>query len=222
MPTLPLQFYDPEGEPLDSGNVVEITDVVSEGLQRLIPEYQETPRVQAWISSFLKEAQGIETTVFDLWELNLNLDLATSEGLNVIGRILLEARDGRSDDDYRRSLRVRVLVNRSQGRLEELIAIVFLFDDVEGETGAYVRIQDVPNAAIEVRSVRTPINPRGELDKRLRLAKAAGVNLVTMIHPGGPTGSFKFIRVADYPEKNTTEGFSHSTVTGGAFASVLA
>lgn len=225
--TLPIQFYDLEAEDLDSGNVVEITDTVAEGLNLLIPEYLETPRVQALIASYLKQIQAIETTLFDVWELTLNLDLATTAELDRVGAIVLEPRDNRTDDQYRRALRVRVLVNRSQGRTEDLIKIVVLFDALDSaaaiEAGAYCDVQTVSGAVIEARSVGNPVNARGELHKRLLRAKAAGVLLYTLEHPGGPADSFRFCDYADYPEKDTRQGFSDGplgAVDGGAFADV--
>src|SRR5690606_20449459 len=101
--------------------------------------------------------------------------------------------------------------------------ITRLFEDFDSEAGSFVRIQGVQPARLEVRVVRTPVNAPEEVDKRLRQAKAAGVTLQTLIHPGGPSGSFRFCSVADYPEKSTTEGFADSGggVTGGAWAHVL-
>lgn len=226
MPTLPLLFHDATTAALDSGNVVPVTDHVAQGLERLIPEYQETPRWQAWIESFLVAAQAVEIAAFDIWEAVLGIDLATGVQLELIGRIVREDRDGRTDDDYRRALSVRVLVNRSQGRLEELIKIARTFTNADAEVGAYVRIKDVQPARLEVRVVRTPITTRGELDKRLRKAKGGGVALQTLLHPGGPTGSFRLIDVAlgTYPEGDTAQGFSDGalgSVAGGALADVL-
>lgn len=223
LPTFPIEFYDVDSEEADPGNLLLILDHVADGLALLIPEYQETPRWQAWIASFLAQIQELETAAFDLWEIPLNLELATAAQLDLIGRIVREDRNARSDDDYRRALRVRVLVNRSQGRREELIAIVRLFEDADSESGSYVRIGELNPARMEIRIVRTPVNDPAETRKRLRRAKAAGVALQTLFHPGGPAGSFRFCRAADYPEKSTTEGFTNvpGDVDGGAFAHVL-
>lgn len=206
-----------------SGNVTEITDVSAQALALLIPEYQETPRWQAWISSVMDSIQELESAAADVWGNVLNLDDAVGDQLDLLGRIVQEARDGRSDTDYRRALSVRVLVNRSQGRVEQLIQIARVFTSADLQVGAVIRLQEVQPAAIEIRVVRTPVTTRGELDRRLRKAKAGGVKLSTIIHPGGPNGSFFFIDSANYPEKVDT-GFSDGplgALAGGQLADVL-
>lgn len=224
LPDFPIEYYDPPTDAIDPGAVVWIEDHIREGLALLIPEYQDTPRWQAWIASFLAAVQELETAAFDLWEIPLSIEQATAEQLNLIGRIVREDRNGRSDDLYRLALRVRVLVNRSQGRIEELIRIVELFEDLASEADSYVKVQDVPNARIEVRIVRTPVNEPSEVQKRLRQAKAAGVALRTLFHFGGPAASFRFSRAADYPEESESEGFTNvpADVAGGALAHVRA
>ncbi len=211
--------------PSEGGNIVEITDVTAQGLARLIPEYLDTPRWQAWISSVLDSVQEMESAAADVWTNVLNIDDAEGVQLDLLGRIVQEARDGRLDADYRRALRVRVLVNRSQGRTEQLIKIARVFTSADDEVSAVVRVRDVLPARIEVRVIRTPVTTRGELDRRLRKAKAGGIGLSTILHPGGPTGSFAFINGSgSYPEDNTTTGFSDGTlaaVAGGELADVL-
>lgn len=205
------------------GNLAEITDVADQGILRLIPEYLETPRWQAWIRSSLDRHQDIETALYDMWANALSIDDGGTDQLDLIGRIVRESRNGRSNDDYRRALRVRVLVNRSQGRASDLIGIANIFAEVADEVGAYVRLKDGPSGrTAEVRTVRTPTWTRGELNTRLQQAKPAGVRLSTIITPGGPTGSFLLYNTAttSYPVgsalglRNTTTGSPAGGVLG--------
>jgi hypothetical protein len=219
---LPIEFFDPDSEPLDPGNVVHITDHTAGGLSRLIPEYQDTPRWQAWIASMLASVQEIETAMFDVWEAVLSIDLAAGAQLDLIGRIVLEDRDDKTDDLYRRALSVRVLINRANGRVEELIAIIRLFEDMDSEAGAYVRVREnttVQGAHVEIRVVATPVNTQGEILKRIRQAKAAGVGLQLLVTPSPNatplTRSFRLSRASAYPEKNTTEGLDRAPPNGG-------
>lgn len=219
MSDFPILFFDPEAEALDSGNVVPATDVRAQGLERLVPEYQETPRWQAWIASTLDSVQELELAAFDLWEAVLNLDLAVGAQLDLIGRIVREDRDGRADDLYRRALSVRVLINRSQGRIRELIAIVRLFEAMDAVVGSYVRITEHQPARMEIRIITTPVNTPAEVHKRLRQAKAGGVALQTIF---GTLTPFRFGRAADYPE-TAADGFTNvpGDVVGGDLAHVL-
>lgn len=223
--TIPAEAPSPSisGSGGEGGTLALIPDYCADGLALLIGQYKDKPRIAAWLCSFLRRAQNLEQAIVDVYTKGFDLDTAKGVQLDLIGRLVREARAARSDDEYRRSLRVRVLVNRSQGTIPELIAIARLFEDFDSEAGSFVRIQGVQPARLEVRVVRTPVNSPVEVDKRLRQAKAAGVALQTLIHPGGPSRSFRFCSVADYPEKSTTEGFADSGggVTGGAWAHVL-
>jgi hypothetical protein len=219
---LPIEFFDPDSEPLDPGNVVHITDHTAAGLARLIPEYQDTPRWQAWIAAMLASIQEIETACFDVWEAVISIELAAGDQLDLIGRIVREDRDAKTDDLYRRALSVRVLINKSQGRVEELIAIVRLFEDMDSEAGSYVRVREnttAQGAHVEVRIVATPLNDHAEILKRLRQAKAAGVGLQVAVTPtpnATPlTRTLRLSRPSAYPEKNTTEGLDHAAGVGG-------
>ncbi len=207
------------------GNLTEITDVSDQGILRLIPEYLDTPRWQAWIRSTLDQAQGIETALYDIWAEALSIDDGDTDQLDLIGRIVREDRNGRSNDDYRRALRVRVLVNRSQGRIEDLIGIANLFAQVADESGAYVRVKSGPSGrTAEVRTVRTPNWTRGDLNSRLQQAKPAGVQLSTIITPGGPTGTFSLYNVAttSYPVGSSIglRNVASGTPAGGTLGDV--
>jgi hypothetical protein len=219
--SLPWEFYHPEAEPVDPGNVVEITNVTEQGLSRLVPEYQETPRWQAWIASTLDTLQELESAAFDLWIGVLNLDEAVGSQLDLLGRIVREDRDGRDDDTYRLALRVRVLVNRSNGKIEELIRIIRLFEDLDSEPAAYVRITEHQPARMEIRIVATLTNTYAAIRKRVLQAKAGGVAVQILFAPAA--AAFRFGRAADYPEGSADEGFTNTAadVAGGALAHVL-
>jgi len=215
---LPIAFYDPATVPLDPGNLVEITDHTAAGLARLIPEYQDTPRWQAWIAATLARIQEIEAAAFDVWALAISLTDSVGSQLDLIGEIVREDRDGRTDAVYRLALRVRVLINKSQGRIEDLIRIVRLFEDMDAEAGSYVRIRENSDTSLEVRIVSTPENAPSEIRKRLRQAKAGGVGLQTIVTPSGAplTRSFVLSRAADYPEKDVLRGLDYAGGVGGA------
>ena len=86
-----------------------------------------------------------------------------------------EERRGRTDDQFRRFIGVRILTNRSNGEVEELYSIV---RQIFG--GAFSGWIDEYDPAAEVLSLLTPVTtnaPANEIDIVLRRAKAAGVNL---------------------------------------------
>ena len=201
-----------------------ISDLTQNSLDLLLAEYADSPRLKNLIGSYTRAIQELETTALDVYQDVLSLDTAVGVQLDLLGRIVIEDRDGKSDTDYRRALRVRVLINISDGQTEELIAVARLFEDLSA-AGELVQIQDLQPARMELRifSTTPTLNTIVETDRRLKQTKAAGVSLSTIVHYAGITGSFKFIRAADYPEKSTNEGFTNvpADVTGGEFAHTL-
>jgi hypothetical protein len=202
-----------------AGTLAEFTSHCESALALLIAEYQDSPLLQALICGYLDQIQAAERGLISIYERALSIADAEGEQLDLIGRIVREARDARSDDDYRRALRVRILVNRSQGRHEELIGIASLFED-----GAQVLLQDVQPARIEVRINAPSINEPSAVHARLRRAKAGGVSLTTITHPDATAGRlFLLGRASGYATTNATTGLStvSDTTRGGALAHAL-
>lgn len=212
----PLDPLEIPTDPLGggAGDLAYLGSICDQSFALLISQYQDSPLVKAWICSYLHALEGTDDAAVDVWARVLDLDTAEGVALDIIGRIVREARGGRGDYLYRNALRVRVLVNKSQGRIEDLIAIAALFEGVP--VGA-VRLSEVQPARIEVRITGTPVNPPAEVDKRLRLAKSAGVALTTIVqaYPATTGRGFRLSLAADYPEKNTTEGLSDGSGSGG-------
>lgn len=206
------------------GSLAEITDVCGEGLDLLLAQYQDSPRLKSLLCAFLNQIQLLETATYNVSENVLSIETAEGVQLDLLGEIIGEGRDGQTDDEYRDDLRVRVLVNKSNGTREEMIAIVRLFENMDDETGAYVSVNETQPAGFEIRVFTTVLeNPAVEIDYRVQEAKAAGVGATTIVHYGGVSDNFTFIRAADYAEKNTTMGFEYAgggTVAGGPLAHI--
>ena len=96
-------------------------DHVARGVARLIERYRK-PRTSALLESWLAEVQEAEDA---LWQLLVDRSLATAEGdqLDVLGKIVGQPREGRSDDVYRLWISARNMVLRSSGRTEEMLKI---------------------------------------------------------------------------------------------------
>lgn len=182
----------------------------------LISQYQDSPHVRALVCSEIHPADDLDLAIVSLFHTLLDIERSEGAGLDLIGAIVREKRDGRGDYLYRNALRVRVLINRSQGRPEDLIAIARLF---ETDTVDSVHLSEVQPARMEIRVAGTPTNPPQEVNKRLRRAKAGGVALTVMVqaYPAVTGRGFRLSRAADYPEKNTTEGLSSAPDGGGGY-----
>lgn len=182
----------------------------------LIAQYQDQPLIRAWLCSYLDRLQDIDTATASLYENALDLDNAAGVHLDLLGRIVREPREGRSDEDYRRALRVRVLVNRSQGRIEDLIGIVDLFEGGDPE----ILVREYQPARVHVAVLAPAVNEPAALHVRLRRAKAAGVSLQTITHPGAPDAARVFQLgngAASVDTSNTTTGLGWTGDTRGGY-----
>lgn len=105
-------------------NDVDQVDVVALGLARMIWQFRgDQPRLQGALEALLDEVQNLEDVSFEVlterWPLT-----AIGTQLDTIGKIVGQERGELSDDQYRLFILARILVNRSNGRIEELIDIL--------------------------------------------------------------------------------------------------
>lgn len=82
-----------------------------------------TTNSEKWLATYIQQIQELEQFFFQLIN-DRTLDTAVGAQLNGIGSIVGENRNGRGDTDYRRAVRAKILINKSSGTLEQLVAIV--------------------------------------------------------------------------------------------------
>lgn len=95
-------------------------DHVTRGLSRLPEQFKDSENFKHLIQIFLEEIQEIEETIYDILRFS-SLDQAVGIHLDRIGEILGKRREGMSDEEYSRYLRVQVSLNTSQGTIPTLI-----------------------------------------------------------------------------------------------------
>lgn len=193
------------------GSLAEIDALCTQSQGLLIRQYAESTRILALLCALIDPIQSLETATVGVYERVLDVDTAEGVHLDLLGRIVREDRNGLSDYVYRRMIKTRILVSRSQGRIRDLVQIVRTLEDMDLVTAdplAYVRVSEVQPARVEVRVEHTPANLPQLVHARMRQAKAAGVGLTTMTVPYPATSlrGFRLIQAAAYPEKNTTTG----------------
>lgn len=95
---------------------------VAEAISHLIDFFRSGPRNQAELDAYVSQTQELENVA---WEMHhaFDVDTATGHQLTLLGKRVGEPRLGRGDDAYRAGVRVRIMVNRANGKAEELIAI---------------------------------------------------------------------------------------------------
>lgn len=165
----------------------QVTDHGDQSIGNLIQYFQDKPRMGAVLRSWAAQVQEVEDA---LWALFSRRGISVAEGvwLDELGAIVGEPRQGRLDDRYRAAIRVRIAVNISEGRWEELLSIA---SRMIGPT-ARIQASEHPPASIAVR-VRDGLgDTTGEdLLRMLRAAKSAGVSLVVGV-ASSSARSFRF------------------------------
>lgn len=118
------------GELETDGTITSITDErgaeirlhVPLALSRLVERWRK-PVVTALLTSWATELQAVENMWLELM-LAQSPDYAAGAVLDQIGRKVGQARFGFDDDTYRALVRARIAANKSQGKGEDLIAVI--------------------------------------------------------------------------------------------------
>ncbi|MCG8433501.1 MAG: DUF2612 domain-containing protein [Gammaproteobacteria bacterium] len=144
-------------------------DVIDTFLPKLLTQFKEKPNIEAILRVILKQVQDLEDAAFVLLTGTL-LPNAVGNQLDRVGQIVGESRQGRGDADYRVGLSARILLNLSNGTIEELIAIV----NVMTSGTAQIDVTEAFPAAFDI-TVDTPISNGSAVGVFVLLAKPAGV-----------------------------------------------
>jgi hypothetical protein len=112
----------------------------------LTDAFRDKEVTRALVTVHAARAQGLEDV---LWQVLEGFDLDTCEGaqLDIWGAIVDENRNGQLDTPYRKRIKVKILVLRSKGRAEDVIAVARLLDETAiynegGQLGWEVEIYD--------------------------------------------------------------------------------
>jgi len=138
---------------------------VLEGLALLLQQWRSSPKVTGILTTYLKQFQVLEDTVWDVINSRM-VDTAVGAQLDMLGDLVGEARKGRNDTDYRAAVRLRIRVNRSQGRAVDVIDVA-----TQG-SGAPAIYREYPESLVwevELNNSSSPV----EVAKLLMQTKAA-------------------------------------------------
>jgi hypothetical protein len=165
-------------------------------LDRLVEQFRSKPNVDAFISALVRPIQRLEDALCQLLH-QRSLPAgdepltAAGEQLNVIGRIVgFRGRDGRTDEDYLRLIQAAILANRSEGTLEELIAITILVTGVE--TGIVMRRENIETLVIIPTDDQTTPLEADFLMRFLNRAGGLGVRIILEFRPSPENQTFSF------------------------------
>jgi len=191
-------------------HIAENTQHVEEGLVLLLEQYKNKEKLEALLTAFLAPFQDLETLSFDIYN-NFLLDNAVGEQLDFLGATVKEGRRERNDDVYRLYIKARIAVNRSNGRVPELLNILRI---VSADSDTYW-LRELPRASMILHVQQQTTNAQAIIfDDLIRQAKSAGVNLQTTWSLQTPSNRFKFSGTPNTIETSSMQGFS--TVGGGS------
>jgi hypothetical protein len=187
----------PDFVPAPEGTYGHSPDHVERSILQLIEVFRK-PRNQEWLRTSVGQVQEIEDA---LWQLFNAFDLETGEGavLDLIGNLLGERRDSRLDPDFRAALRARILVNQSDGRVEDMLAVlVALVPALEGSDDILVSELHPAGIHFEVLADLAGVEPT-TIARMLRQAKPAGVRLTMVVGDTADTMIWRSPAGADIP-----------------------
>jgi hypothetical protein len=167
---------------------------VAEAQAHLIDFFRK-PRNKAVVGAVASESQELEDAIWAVFN-GFDVDTAVGHQLDLLGYAVGELRNDRTDADFRAAVKTRILVNSSEGSLEELIAIC-----VAAVATIDVEARELYPAHVYMRwtDAFAGVTPKA-LKELLVRAKPAGVGLHAV-------------------RLNTTTGFRFSTVAAAGGAS---
>jgi len=182
------------------------SDYVTTALGRLLKQFDESPLLQALVTLHAQQYQDLEDVYWDLSE-QFDLDTVVGFWLELLGKIVGQLRLGISDDDlYRALIKARIVINRTQGRdqdINKVITIIFT-----GGSMPYTKTEIFPaGILLELEAPQSLIDP-AFLFSFLVDTKAAGVRLLMVYPVVALANSFVFADNYGTEASSTTQGFA--------------
>jgi hypothetical protein len=170
-----------------------VADHSARGVALLTDRFRQ-PIISALLTSWLDEVQELEDVFADLLARGIWVPL------DRVGRIVGQPREGRDDTTYLAWILARVLVNRSSGKTEQIIALAKKLG-----LGVPVRVEEQYPAAATVH-FEQPIGAQNgvQIAKLMQLAKAVGVRVFVEWAAVAPV--FRFA-AGTAPELSSPHGF---------------
>lgn len=128
--------------------------------EKLLGQFRNKPKIRALLDSWIRPAQRREDTAYEV-AFALNLEAGFGAILDSIGALVQRGREGLSDELYKVALRAKIRVNRSQGKLTDLLAVANL-----ALTGSWYVLDFPPASAVIV--YEDGLDP-GEIDPLLSI-----------------------------------------------------
>lgn len=193
--------------------LVKITTHADDAVDRLPEQYREKPKLSALVRAYGTQAQALEDVFYEMIEAN-NLFDAVGAELDQIGDIVVQPREGRSDQRYLVRILAKIGQNVSKGTGPELIRIFKLLMQA-----TRVYFNPLYPAGFSITAIGyDPVGTSVEVHAAMDLSRMGGVG-IDFIAVAPAVGSFSFFGDPD-PDG---EGFGdyNDPEVGGTLASIF-
>jgi hypothetical protein len=123
--------------------LTKITTHVSQGLELLLQQFVGKTNLAGLLTIFLNQVQHVEDAVWDVLD---RIPYQNADGLTLdnIGALAGESRFGRSDNDYREAIVLRMALNIASGTFNDMINLLTLFG------GTRISVEEYGVASVQV------------------------------------------------------------------------
>lgn len=173
------------------------------------------------LTAFATQIQELETAWFDLYVMRR---LGDAEGvqLEILGRLVGQPRDGRSDADYERFINARIAANNSEGLISDFNRVArAVLNDATLEITYSVGYP--AGLTMHIVSAQLASNTADILIEFLRDTALGGVRIQLQYLNASLANSLIFIDSADHVTLSSTQGWADiaSPTAGGVWSSVI-
>lgn len=146
------------------------TSHTAQALALLIDQFKGRPVIEGILASWTNRVQELEDALVAVAVSRL-LGSAVDAQLDSLGDLVGEARKGRSNDIYREAIRLRVKVNRANGKAEDVIQTVNI-----ATLGADFDYREIYPAGFEIEAL--PLPAPQSTATLIKQTRSAGVKAV--------------------------------------------
>lgn len=112
-----------------------IDDHIDRAVRAMPSQFRGKPNMADLLGVLVRPLQRLEDMVWALLS-QRSLETATGARLEQLGKLVGESRNGRDDADYLRYIQARIITNRSNGTIEDLLSVARIL--VNSEDAGYV------------------------------------------------------------------------------------
>lgn len=190
------------------------TNHVEEAVAQLPAQFRGSVSLAALLGSYVAQIQELENAAWGVYDAQF-IDRASGEQLDVIGREVGQAREGRDDPTYRLYLKVRVMLNRGSGTRNEILRIFRALGFAAPE------LRSLPPASIVLDLGAVTDGLEAVYAAILAEARAAHIR-AQLIYGTAPADELFCFSDDDTEQASVSQGWADDAqTTGGALADVL-